>query len=248
MPVEYAILTPEKVAVKYPLAGIGSRVGAYLIDTIAMGILIYAVSMLTLLIAFVSPGMGMLVMAVLTLVIFLGYHILLEALWNGQTLGKKAFGIRVKMADGSPVTPGAAFLRNILRLGDMLPSFYTLGLMAMFFTEKSQRLGDLAANTIVVRERRNVDPVPLSTALTEAEHPLEELVGDLRGMTIEEYLAVKTLCDRYPDMPSNVQQKLLKEVWLPVANRHGIGSYMDVHPVYLMEATVMKYARRHGLL
>jgi hypothetical protein len=180
--------------------------------------------------------------------VVVGYHILLEAFWNGQTLGKKALGIRVRMADGSPVTPGAAFMRNVLRLGDFLPSFYTLGLMAMFFTEKSQRLGDVAANTIVVKERRNVDPIPLSSPLTEEQHPLEELVGDLRGMTIEEYLAVKTLCDRYPDLPREVQQKLVREVWLPVANRHGVGAYYDVHPVYLMEATVMKYARRNGLL
>jgi hypothetical protein len=77
---------------------------------------------------------------------------------------------------------------------------------------------------------------------------LEELVGDLRGMTLEEYLAVKTLCDRYPDLPVPVQQRFLREVWQPVANRLGIGSYADIHPVYLMEAAVMKYARKHGLL
>lgn len=245
---EYAVLTPEKVAVKFPIAGIGSRVTAYVIDLIVMGVAFYAMAMLSTALAFVSPGLGIFWLAVSTLLVFIGYHIVLEALWNGQTLGKKAMGIRVRMSDGSPVTPGAAFMRNVLRLGDFLPSFYTLGLMAMFFTEKGQRLGDIAADTIVVRERRNVGPVPVDSALTTTEHPLEHLVGDLRGMTVEEYLAVKTLCDRYPDLPAHVQQRFLSEVWQPVANRLGIGSYADIHPVYLMEATVMKYARKHGLL
>lgn len=248
MPIEYAVLTPEKVAVKHPIAGIGSRITAYVIDVLAMGVIFFGLAMVSLTVAFASPGFGAFWLYLSLLAVFVGYHILLEGLWNGQTLGKKAMGIRVRMTDGSPITPGAAFIRNILRLGDMLPSFYTIGLMAMFFTEKGQRLGDIAADTIVVRERRNVDPLPIESALTATEHPLEELVGDLRGMTLEEYLTIKTLCDRYPDLPRHVQQRFLRDVWQPVANRLRIGSYTDIHPVYLMEAAVMKYARKHSLL
>lgn len=245
---EYTILTPEKVAVRFQIAGIGSRVWAYLIDAGVMLVLIFALSFFAGVLSSVSLGLSTLVALLSLLLVLFGYHIAMEAFWNGQTLGKKALGIRVKMADGSPITHGAAFMRNVMRVADWLPSFYTVGLCAIFFTDKCQRLGDLVATTIVVHERRNVGEITTTSPLTEHEHPLEYLVGDLQGLSMDEYVAVKTLCDRFPELPERTQQRLLREVWQPVANRHHIPAYSDIHPVYLMEAVVMKYARKHGLL
>lgn len=248
MALEYTILTPEKVAIHYRLAGVGSRLGAYLIDVIL--IFAFGAILLNLIGALVlfSPGVAMFLMFVLVLALPTAYHMIFEALWNGQTLGKRAAGIRVRMADGSPITPGAALMRNLMRYVDILPGAYTVGILSMFFTERSQRLGDIVADTVVVHERKNVDTFTVNSPLTAVEHPLEHLVGDLRGMTMEEYLAVKTLCDRYPNLPVGVQARLISEVWQPVANRHQIPAYQGVHSVYLMEAVVMKYARKNGLL
>ena len=248
MALEYTILTPEKVAIHYRLAGLGSRLGAYFIDVLLIFAFGAVIINLIGALAFVSPGIAAFLLYVLVLALPTLYHMIFEALWNGQTLGKKAAGIRVRMADGSPITPGAAMMRNLMRYVDILPGTYTVGILTMFFTEKSQRLGDIVADTVVIHERKNVDKFTVNFPLTAVEHPLEHLVGDLRGMTMEEYLAVKTLCDRYPNLPVGVQSRLVSEVWQPVANRYQIPAYQGVHAVYLMEAVVMKFARKNGLL
>ncbi len=245
---QYTVLTPEKTLVEYRIAGLGSRVFAYLIDLVLLIAYMMLVTYTATALAFLDPGAATLVAAVASLAVPFGYHWLFETFWNGQTPGKKALGLRVRMADGTPITPAAAFLRNALRIADMLPGTYTVGITAIFFTERSQRLGDLAAGTIVVHEGNNKDPVRLASGLTSEQHPLEHLLPDIRGLTLEEYLAVKTLCDRYPELPASVQQRMLEEVWMPVALRLKIPEYSNIHPVYIMEALVMKYAREKGFL
>jgi hypothetical protein len=175
------------------------------------------------------------------------YFILLEWLWNGCTLGKKAAGLRVRMQDGTPITFAAALGRNLLRPADFLPMLYLAGVIAMFTNPRSQRIGDLVANTIVCYERRpsqQYSIAPHSVGI----HPFEEAVGNLRGMSLEEYDALRRLCDRFPELTEERQRKLLNEIWLPFALRRNVPEVAGVHPLYLAEAVVMKYGRQHGLL
>jgi hypothetical protein len=79
-------------------------------------------------------------------------------------------------------------------------------------------------------------------------HPLEQYVGDLRGMTVQEYNALRRFADRFPELPPHVQSKLIAEVWAPLAERRQVPTLPNVHPIYLAEAVVMKYGREHGLL
>lgn len=248
MRAEYTILTPEKVAIDFQLASLGSRAMAALLDLLIMVVLMVLLNMVFVFSMALIGSLAIALMFVSFLAVFIGYPLIMEAAFNGRTLGKMAGRIRVMMADGSPITPAAAIGRNLLRLGDFLPTMYLAGMLAVFFTEKQQRLGDLVANTIVVHERANVVPVPLTSQLTEAVHPLEHLVGDLPGMTEVEYRAVKALCDRFPELAAPTQTRLLNEVWQPIANRLGVPQFADIHSAWLMEAVVMKYARRHGLL
>jgi len=195
----------------------------------------------------VDPAMAVIVVVFVYVFSFLAYFVLLEGLWNGQTLGKKAMGIRVRMADGLPLTFGAAIGRNIMRPADMFPGSYFMGLMAMFSTPKSQRIGDLIANTVVVLEKRAIpyfSPAPHTVGI----HPLESQIGELLGMTIEEYNALRRFADRFPELPSHLQNQLVNDVYMPIANRRGIKPLANVHPLYLAEAAVMKYGREHGLL
>jgi hypothetical protein len=67
-------------------------------------------------------------------------------------------------------------------------------------------------------------------------------------MTIHEYNALRLFADRFPDLSPEIQAKLVTEIWDPIAVRRAIPSYQNVHPIYLAEATVMKYGREHGLL
>jgi hypothetical protein len=176
-----------------------------------------------------------------------GYFFLLEGLWNGRTVGKFALGLRVRLADGRPITFQAALYRNLLRVADFLPSLYTIGVISMFLTEKSQRLGDLAANTMVTHEKleaRRSIPAPHRFGI----HPFESQINHVRGMSSEEYVAIKRLCDRFPELTRDVQARMIEEIWEPFKLRYGIKSLPNVHDVYLMEAVVMHYGRIHGLL
>lgn len=161
------IATPENVTFGYPLAGIGSRFLAALLDVIVMGcvqmligmgllFLVWWVSTQTPLQQYVNTD-DVLTWAVglfglLNFAVLWGYYILFEVFGNGQTPGKHLLGLRVICLDGAPVTLTESLIRNLLRLVDALPFFYGVGLVTMFLDGKGRRLGDLAAGTVVVRQ------------------------------------------------------------------------------------------------
>ena len=250
MNTEILLLSPEKTVVSYRLASLGSRIGAHLLDLVLAGVGAVIIALILILIA-TTGEIGQQLAGVSTPAVitsFFLYFILLEGLWNGQTLGKKAAGIRVRMIDGTPITFQAALGRNLLRPADMLPTMYFIGLAAIFTTPRAQRFGDLVAGTIVTHEKRGqpiFTPAPHRLA---GEHPYEQYVGELRGLTLEEYRALRRFCDRYPELPSSIQQRMLDEVWRPIAIRRAVPEMPGVHPLLLAEATVMKYGRQHGLL
>ncbi len=245
---DFAILTPEKTIITYRLAGLGNRVLAHVLDLLAVGVL-YGLVTVTIVFTIgrfdenISTGL----ISFLALFIVFGYFIILEGFWNGQTLGKKAAGVRVRMADGTPITFAAAAGRNFLRPADMLPGLYMVGLVAMFTNPRSQRLGDLVANTIVVVEE-TAPTVQIGAPHAAGIHPLEIHLDDLRGMTISEYNALRRYCDRFPELSPETQVKLTETVWLPVATRLQIPAIEGIHPIYLAEAAVMKFGRQHGIL
>jgi uncharacterized RDD family membrane protein YckC len=245
---DIVILNPEKTILTYRLASLGARIFAHVIDLMVCGALITGIDMLAArLLGFIEPGLAVAIISVISVLGWFAYFILLEGLWNGLTVGKKILGTRVRMADGTPVTFAAAMGRNLLRPGDFLPVAYLVGLAAMFTNPRSQRLGDLVANTIVVYEKKNAQiyaPAPHTAGI----HPLEQSVGELPGMTIEEYTALRRYCDRFPELPQDVQDKLTSEVWEPIAERRKVPTLPNVHPIYLAEAAVMKYGRKNGLL
>lgn len=100
------------------------------------------------------PAIGLL----LTFVIFVGYFLYFEAQWNGQTPGKRVAGTRVMKDGGFPIDLRAAAVRNIVRLLDLIPGLYAIGLTSAFFSPEYKRLGDYAAGTVVVRERPSALP------------------------------------------------------------------------------------------
>lgn len=221
---------------------------AHILDLIIVITLDVVIAVLAAtLIGSISQTIAQVIVMVTVTFSFFIYFILFEGLWNGQTLGKKACGIRVRMASGLPITFGAAIGRNLLRPADMFPGSYFMGLLAMFCTPKSQRFGDLIANTVVIHEKRAAPyftPAPHSAGI----HPLEAHIGELRGMTIEEYNALRRFADRFPELPVTIQNKLVREVYQPIAAKRGIKPAANVHPLYLAEAAVMRYGREHGLL
>jgi uncharacterized RDD family membrane protein YckC len=149
--------TPDHVVLRYDLAGGGNRGFAALVDAVIASLVVagslfvtsYAVRFLGL--------AGLQLSALITLVAILiawSYYILLEWLWQGQTVGKRFSGLRVIREDGAPAGFVAILIRNLVRLVDFLPGFYGLGLMVIILSPRSQRLGDIAAGTYVVRAPR----------------------------------------------------------------------------------------------
>jgi hypothetical protein len=84
------------------------------------------------------------------------YHLFFELAWNGQTPGKRRTGLRVIQSNGLPLTVSGAIIRNLVRLFDFMPILYGFGLIVLFATKNTQRLGDLAAKTVVIRERKQL--------------------------------------------------------------------------------------------
>src|SRR6267143_388172 len=150
--------TSDHVVLRYDLAGGGNRGFAALVDFV-LATLIFAGALFIftqVAAAFglpaVSPYFGIAVL--LTFAVAWSYFILLEWLGNGQTIGKRIFGLRVIADDGAPAGFTAVLVRNLVRVVDFLPGFYGIGLLAIVVSSRSQRLGDLAAGTFVVRAPR----------------------------------------------------------------------------------------------
>ena len=166
-----SIDTPEQVALDFALASIGSRFLALAVDTLiqAAALIALAAAGLGLLAAF-SLAFGNLnpwILAAAFLIYFLiyqGYFAVFEAAWNGQTPGKRVVGLRVISVTGRPITVFEAILRNVVRIADQMPGIYAIGIVSVFVTERNQRLGDLAAGTVVVHERA-VDAADLELKL-----------------------------------------------------------------------------------
>lgn len=157
-----AWVTPDAVALDVDLASIGSRGIAYLLD---LGILLTALLVLQL--AQVLLGLGGFVpgwfaIAVLLLAAFalqFGYPIGFEVLWRGRTLGKAAMGLRVITIEGAPVGFRHAAIRAASAVFELLSTVGLGAILSSFVSTRSQRLGDLAAGTVVIRERRARTPL-----------------------------------------------------------------------------------------
>jgi uncharacterized RDD family membrane protein YckC len=165
------VRTGEAVGIRYELAGLGSRFLALVLDmAIQLGMLLAlaiplvlaaaslnalrrvagSTTVLAVLIAFVVLGL---------FVLFFGYFMLFELFDGGRTPGKRALGIRVVRDGGFPIDPGAAIVRNVVRIIEAGLGFYALSSVVVLLSPQSKRLGDYAAGTVVVRE----SAVPISS-------------------------------------------------------------------------------------
>ncbi len=174
LPEDLVVATPERVAFSYQTAGLGSRFVAQLVDLavltgllVALGLVAWGAGVLI-----GNPLVPVVAFLVAGFLVFWGYFIASELAWSGQTLGKRLMRLRVVGTHGEPITAGQAIIRNLVRIVDFLPSYYGIGAVAMFVTSRNQRLGDLAAGTLVVKERAAVSLQQL-TGLEPAAPPAQ---------------------------------------------------------------------------
>jgi uncharacterized RDD family membrane protein YckC len=192
----HSIVTPEAVAVSVDIAELGSRVGAGLVDGLILGGVLTVVQILvgiagTLGILGLGGTLAAALYAGFLLLIAFGYHPFFEEIWNGRTPGKRAFGLRVVQTDGQPVGLGPVLLRNLLRPFDV--ALVLVGAFLILFTRRRQRLGDLVAGTIVVRQPKMAQPSPVSLQIPpDADLP----PLDTTLLTEEEYELMRSFLER----------------------------------------------------
>ena len=227
------IETPERVPLHFALASIGNRFLACAIDH-ALQVLTILVVVLgfTVLADYASLGDEISsapkwVKALLILIVFLivsGYFAFFEWIWKGQTPGKRMLKLRVIREDGRPVTFWEAAVRNLLRTLDMMPApFYSVGLISVFVSLSDQRVGDMVAGTVVVREREAEAPAfaqvfasPVSDPALRRSFKPVDFVAELNVLTESEIEVVETFLRRRWDLADMARQWMAWRVSLPI--------------------------------
>jgi uncharacterized RDD family membrane protein YckC len=189
------ISTPEGVSLELPLAGLGSRFVAILVDFVLQG-LAFTALIVTLVVTDTRGYAAWANIAVGFFALLFVYPVAFELGAGGRTPGKRWSSLRVVCDDGSPVTFRASALRNVLRLVDVLPAVYLVGTIAIFATRNNQRLGDLAAGTLVVREPRSAELSAQAAAPVEVAESGELPAWDVSGLRDPELVALRRFLER----------------------------------------------------
>jgi uncharacterized RDD family membrane protein YckC len=201
------ITTPEGVRLDLLLAGLGSRFMAAVVDlclqsliALAGGLLIYSTT---------DGGIRTLLFSLGAFLLLFAYDVSFEVLAAGRTPGKRWNGLRVVRETGAPITFSTSAIRNVLRLVDILPVFYGVGMISIFFSRHNQRLGDLAAGTVIARERTGGDRRP--APVVPAGPPLadRQVFGwDTSAITAADLATVRSFLERRATLTPGARAQL----------------------------------------
>jgi uncharacterized membrane protein SpoIIM required for sporulation len=239
--------TPEHVVLSLELAGLGTRAAAAVVDLLVLGLAYLLLAVVLTSAAGTTPsGLGTWSTAVLLLVGGVGfflYYAAFEALWDGHTPGKRLLGIRVVQDTGRPLTANAAAVRNLLRIVDFLVPLGPLpGVLLVFLHPANKRLGDLAAGTVVVRERVSTwslapapPPPPSSVEGLELGPPV---LADQEFQLLDRFLARSD--ELAPEARQRFAAELVRRFEPRIPRRPGDPD------VYLLEVFESEQQRRRG--
>lgn len=252
---QLTIDTPEQIALEFPLAGVGSRSMALALDSliqigIALALLLVGAllgfgigSVITRLGGTSGQTAGIWVFAFTVLLMFsawYGYFAVFEILWRGQTPGKRALGLRVISVSGRPITPLQAILRNLLRLVDQLPALYAIGIISVLVSARNQRLGDLAAGTVVVREQpTEALQVPGASEGPGAGAAVQDRLRANR-LTDQELALIERFLQRRADLEFELRGRTAQQIATRVRERLGLPA-SDVQHEELLERVLAEY-------
>jgi uncharacterized RDD family membrane protein YckC len=225
--------TPEQIALELPLAGIGSRFLAIVIDTliqaalyVTAGLVFFLIlgiggSMLWYVPAAIGPALGVFIL----FAIYWGYFAIFEIVWKGQTPGKRFTGIRVIKESGRPINAFEAVGRNLMRAVDVLPGIYGVGLVCMMMNQQSRRLGDFVAGTVVVHEKPTEEVRPMWNTASAAN----VASGSIGQMTADDLVLIETYLSRRFELDPEVRLRTaiqiadrikVKSGWEPQSHQH----------------------------
>lgn len=225
----HEVLTTEKVPFVYRVAGLGSRALAWLID-FGLIVILYLVGLFAgEALQRGRSGVGQAFFDLWAFAVSVGYFLLFEWLWQGQTPGKRAMNIRVIQLRGTSVTFLASTVRNLVRMVDMLAPFYLVGVTAAALDPKQRRLGDLAAGTLVVHVQRKARPIRVvETAKSEASRADEQAARQrLLALTRDQKQTLLDLALRREQLRIEDRARLFRAVADHLRAEFGLAA--DVH-------------------
>ena len=233
------IETPERVPLHFALASIGNRFLAVAIDHFIQYLAIVLISLAVLSFAGMTgslfggeffqemPKWTIAILIIVVFALFAGYFVFFEWLWNGQTPGKRLMKLRVIREDGRPIMLWEALARNLLRIFDAVPGFvlpiYSIGLITIFMNSRDQRIGDMFAGTVVVRERTDEAPTfaeTFSNRISDlAFHRVQkrtDFKANLASLTESEIEVVESFLRRRWDLTDRQRLWMAWRVALPL--------------------------------
>src|ERR1051326_1653788 len=249
------IKTPEQIPLEFQLAGVGSRALATIVDTLIL-MVAYVVLFILFFVLFVGAAAAnkmegptnsvVWVFAIVLLLSFLlqwGYFAGFEALWKGQTPGKRYLDIRVISDSGAPITPAQAIGRNLLRIVDSFP-MYGIGIITVMVNKQHKRLGDMVAGTVVVHERppEEAQPaLPVSTIAPDAQ--IVPGFGATR-LSVQELELIETFLQRRFDLEPEVRARTAFQIAERVGNSLSVPRQERPNPETFLELVARQ--RRGG--
>lgn len=229
------IETTQNVTLEYTPASVGDRILAYLIDSLI--IIAWMIMFI-----FIGVGLGInsrsnsapfVVLFVIGFLPLMFYNLVSELLMNGQTVGKKAMNIRVVMVDGSQPTVGAYLIRWIMRLIDIQLMSGVVAIIAIASNNRGQRLGDMAANTTVVKLRPPVGLSQIMPPATATEHRVS--FPEVTMLTDRDISVVRAVLNKN----TSENQELLHQAALKIKQVTGIQSAME--PMVFLQTILKDY-------
>jgi len=244
--------TPESVELEFTLAGIGNRAYALLIDYIILGLIligfliswaIFATQLINVIETFVENSISLwlwffAILFLISFFIYTGYFVFFEALWQGQTPGKRYVKIRVIRDDGRPVGLQQSTLRALLRPVD---DIFFLGVFLITLSRKEKRLGDWVAGTLVIQEEQSIAPKTFSLS-PQAQTLADQLkiAADLSRLLPEDFAVIREYLQRREGMTTQAKTELsrqlanqLKDVIALEKVPKGTSSHLFLEAVYL---------------
>src|SRR6266404_6967646 len=227
------IETPERVPLHFALASIGNRFIACAIDHTIQILALITIGIFFAIITDVpdigsrlmnAPKWVIALLVIIQFVVINGYFAVFEWVWRGQTPGKRWLKLRVIREDGRPISFFEAMVRNLLRVVDFIvPPFYSIGLVSVFATERDQRIGDLVAGTVVVREREAEAPAfaevfasPVSDPAMRRTCQPVRFAADVNSLTEREISVVESFLRRRWDLRDYPRQWMAWRVAMPI--------------------------------
>ena len=241
------IVTPEAVVLEFETAGLGSRLIARALDTALQGAALAAV----LLGVFAAQATAATAITVagffLVFLVLFGYPIAMESLWRGRTLGKAAMGLRVVTVEGAPVRFRHAAIRAALALVDVYLLSGLIGVVAILASRRNQRLGDVVAGTLVLRERTGA-AMPVATRFV-APAGLEGYAAnlDVSALGPADYATVRSFLVRAPRIEPHARHQLASQLAAPIATRLHHQPPPGLAPEPFLACVVVAYQRRSAV-